>query len=179
MYSFLLRLNIVTEYIILIFFFRYIFQNSIINKIISYSIIPFLIYIIIDFYYGDKNSLPNKVSVIEFFIFIIILIYYFFEKMRLNVLLPIYQTNAFWICVGLFLYFTGSFFFLLLLSNVEKSNVSLKNEMMIIYSIVTISKNLILSCSMIVDETKDEEMTELHIPSEIDLGNFSPYNNLN
>lgn len=99
--------------------------------------------------------------------------------MRLNVLLPIYQTNAFWICVGLFLYFTGSFFFLLLLSNVEKSNVSLKNEMMIIYSIVTISKNLILSCSMIVDETKDEEMTELHIPSEIDLGNFSPYNNLN
>ena len=93
--------------------------------------------------------------------------------------MPIYQTNTFWICVGLFLYFTGSFFFLLLLSNVEKSNISLKNEMMIIYSIVTISKNLILSCSMIVDETKEEDLTELHIPSEIDLDSFSPNNNFN
>ena len=123
--------------------------------------------------------MPNDASVIEFLIFIVILIYFFFEKMKQNFIVPIYQTINFWVCVGLFVYFTGSFFFLLLLSNVDKTDTHLKNEMKIIYSIVTILKNIILSLALLVNEDKTDEFQEFQIPNELDLDSFTPNNNLN
>lgn len=99
--------------------------------------------------------------------------------MKQNFIVPIYQTINFWVCVGLFVYFTGSFFFLLLLSNVDKTDTHLKNEMKIIYSIVTILKNIILSLALLVNEDKTDEFQEFQIPNELDLDSFTPNNNLN
>ena len=94
-------------------------------------------------------------------------------------MLPIYQTINFGLCVGLFVYFTGSFFFLLLLSNVDKTDKELKSQMTIIYSIVTIIKNIILGIALLINESNSEKEKEFHIPNEIDLDSFSPNNNLN
>lgn len=99
--------------------------------------------------------------------------------MKVNVSFPIYQTIDFWICVGLFLYFTGSFFFLLLISNVDRSDAALTQQMKIIYNVVTIIKNLMLGCALIVKEDNSNETGDLKIPDEIDLGNFVPNNKLN
>ena len=93
--------------------------------------------------------------------------------------LPIYQTINFWICVGLFVYFTGSFFFLLLLSNVDKMNTALKNEMKIIYCVVTIVKNFILGLALLTNEDKTNEFKEFQIPNELDFDSFTPNKNLN
>lgn len=169
-----MRLNIVVEYLILIYFFSIILHNKLVVKILLFSIIPFLLYIILDYFNDAKNSLPNNPSVVEFLVFIVILIYFFFEKMTQSALVPIYQTINFWICVGLFLYFTGSFFFLLLLANVDKSDIKLKSEMKIIYSVVTITKNIILGLALLTREEKEEEIKEFHMPDELYFDNFPP-----
>lgn len=142
------------------------------------SIIPFFIYYTYDFI-KFNGTIPNNPSIAEFLVFIIILVYFFFEKMKVNVQFPIYQTIDFWICVGLFIYFTGSFFFLLLISNVNKSDNELRSQMAIIYSIVTIVKNIMLSASLFVNESKLDQDNPLKIPSELNLDSFSPKNNLN
>lgn len=99
--------------------------------------------------------------------------------MKINVLFPIYQTINFWICVGLFIYFTGSFFFLLLISNVSKADIELSRQMTIIYNVVTIIKNLMLGLALIVKEDNSSESKDFRIPDEIDLDNFVPNKNLN
>ena len=172
-YLFLLRFNIIVEYIILIYFISLIIKESIVKKIVLFSIIPFSIYYIFDFI-KSRGSIPNDPSIVEFLVFIVILIYFFFEKMKISVQFPIYQTIYFWICVGLFLYFTGSFFFLLLISNVNKSDIILTGQMTVIYNIVTIIKNLLLGSALLVKNDPTDDANEFKIPNEMDLDNFSP-----
>ena len=96
--------------------------------------------------------------------------------MQTVVLYPLYQSITFWICVGLFLYFTGNFFFLLLIKST--SDVDIKLQMKIFYSFVTITKNVFLSLAFFATEKIDEEDI-LHIPSELDLDSFNPKTTLN
>jgi len=125
-------------------------------------------------------SLPNELSLIEFLIFISILIYFFYEKMKVFDPVPLYQSMNFWICVAMFIYFTGSFFFLIVLNNISTASVIEKNQIRIIYGFVTILKNLILVFSFIFchSNRKDNE-TALNIPEELHLDSFNPKSTLN
>ena len=98
--------------------------------------------------------------------------------MRYNVSVPIYQSINFWISVGLFVYFTGNFFFLLFLENPQKLTQEFKAELIIIYSSVTIIKNVINGFAFMASNEIPEK-DELNIPSEMNLDGFRPNNNLN
>ncbi|MEO6488802.1 MAG: hypothetical protein ABIO04_02585, partial [Ferruginibacter sp.] len=115
----------------------------------------------------------------EFLIFIIFLIFFFFEKMQHNFLVPIYQTINFWICVGLFVYFTGNFFFILLVESSKSTDPQLKNELVIIYSVVTIVKNLILGLSLYNNNENVRHSDNFIVPTDLNLDTFTPNNNLN
>lgn len=100
--------------------------------------------------------------------------------MKYNVSQPIYDTINFWICVGLFVYVTGIFFYILLVENSSKSDLKLQSELRLIYSAVTIVKNLILSFALIKNHDNNQVVKQsLDIPSELDLDSFYPNNNLN
>ncbi len=93
---------------------------------------------------------------------------------------PIYQTISFWICVGLFVYFTGNFFYILLVENSKNADEVVKNELKIIYCVVTITKNLILGLAMFnskVEETPKEK--SLEIPTNLNLDSYTPNIHLN
>jgi hypothetical protein len=90
---------------------------------------------------------------------------------------PIYQNISFWICVGLFLYFTGNFFFLLF--PVSSTDIVFKNQIQSIYIAVTITKNIILSFSFFANEIKEEKDDAPNFPSNLNLDAFGPYKNLN
>ena len=99
--------------------------------------------------------------------------------MQYSFQIPIYQTIIFWLCVGLFVYFTGSFFFILLAVN-STSNEQIRNEAIVIFSFVTIIKNIILGLAFLKSESEDiSHENSLNVPNDLNLDNFTPNNNQN
>ncbi len=84
---------------------------------------------------------------------------------------PLYQSIVFWICVAFFLLFTGTFFFFLLVS--YSKDVVFKQQLVYIYSFVTITKNILLCLALFATENKEQTSDELHIPNHMDLDEFS------
>ena len=91
--------------------------------------------------------------------------------MQTVVFYPLYQTITFWICVGLFLYFTGNFFFLLLIKST--SDIHVKIQMKTLYSFVTITKNIFLSVALFASEINEGKNDNIEIPDYLDLDDFS------
>lgn len=177
-YFFAIKLYGIFEYCLFATFLYNLYQNSIAKKIIIFSIIPFVLISIVNYTLSSKSNFSNYPSIIEFLAFIIFIIYFFYEKMNTIVEYPLYQSISFWICMGLFIYFTGNFFFFLFInSSQDKQFIS---QMRVIYSILTISKNVILCIAFFTDEKIEPAInSEFNFPNEIDLDSFTPKNNLN
>ncbi len=99
--------------------------------------------------------------------FILLLLYYFYEKMAVVSKIPLYNSITFWICVGLFIYFTGNFFFYVMSSSIK--DLSLKNLMVGIYATVSITKDIILSLAWLAHERTETNSDILRIPDEMQL----------
>jgi hypothetical protein len=156
-----------------IFFFALLFKNTIVKKVILISILPFLIYCFFNYFESDSKLFNNYPAIIEFFVFILILVYYFFEKMRVISRIPIYQSISFWLCVGLFFYFSGSFFFLLLVNT--SKNIAFILQMKIVYSIVTIIKDIILSLAWFAHEHIETNADIIKFPNGLGLDDDLPF----
>ena len=174
-YILIVRLYTIVEYILLSILLYNFFENKTAKRVVIFSIFPFVIFTIINLLINEYkySSYP---LLIEFFCFIIFIIYFFYEKMNSSLDRPIYQNISFWICVGLFFYFTGNFFFLLF--PVSSTDLVFKNQIQSIYIAVTITKNIILSLSFFATEFKEDDDTP-NFPSNLNLDGFRPYNNLN
>lgn len=81
--------------------------------------------------------------------------------------IPLFKSISFWICVGLFIYFTGNLFFLLFIWST--SDKGLLKEMFIIYSLVTISKNIILASAWFANERITTDADIIHLPENMKL----------
>ena len=91
--------------------------------------------------------------------------------MNTVVMYPLYQSITFWICVGLFLYFAGSFFFFLFIkSAIDNEFIILMNS---IYAFVAVIKNILLSFSLFASEDIDNQDEALSIPNDLDLDELS------
>jgi len=152
-YIFSLRLHLVLEFVIIDLFLIYLFRNKIVKYILAFLILPFLAYNYIDYINFGNTYFGNYPTLTEFFLFIFFIIIYFYEKISIENMSPIYSTIKFWICVGLFVYFTGNFFYILLVENSKNASQEVKNQLTIIYCVVTITKNLILGLAFL---NKDE-----------------------
>lgn len=178
LYFFIVKLYNTSEYCLFATFLYYLFKNNLAKKIVIFSIIPFVVISIISFFFYSKSGFSNYPSIIEFLAFIIFIIYFFYEKMNTIVEYPLYQSISFWICVGLFIYFTGNFFFFLFITSSKDKQFI--DQMRLIYGIVTICKNIVICFAFLSNEKIETEGgDELHIPNEIDLDRFTPNNNLN
>lgn len=171
LYLTIIRFYVVFEYTIFSIFFYKILNNPIPQKIVLYSIFPFIFYSIYDYSIGDKNTFSSNTLIVEFLAFMIFIIYFFYEKMQTVVFYPLYQTITFWICVGLFLYFTGNFFFLLLIKSTN--DIHVKIQMKTLYSFVTITKNIFLSVALLASEISEGKNDNIEIPDYLDLDDFS------
>ena len=84
---------------------------------------------------------------------------------------PIYQSITFWICVGLFLYFAGNFFYVLFINSSKDLNfiIQMKNT----YSVVTVCKNILICAAFFATEILDNANDVLKVPNEIELDDFT------
>ena len=172
LYLMIIRIYVVFEYILFSYFLYNIYLNQIAKKIILYSNFPFFLFCVFDFLISSNRlRFSNRPLLFEFSCFIVFIIYFFYEKMKTVVLYPLYQSITFWICVGLFLYFSGNFFFLLFTS--ISTDKKLNEQMLIIYSIVTVTKNILLGLAFLANEPIQETEEHLHIPTDINLDDFT------
>lgn len=179
-YLLIFRLDLILEYILVGYFLILVIQNNIVRNIIKLTILPFSIFCVIHFFMHETDKFRNLPVLIELMIFMVFIIFVFFEKMKLNFQVPLYQTINFWLLVGLFVYFSGIFFSYLLAENLEGKSERMKMELMIIISFVTILKNLILGVAVTVKEPRESvDDYEFSIPLEMNLDGFTPSNSLN
>ena len=170
-YFLFLRLFNICEYTLLALFLGNIFNSKLFRKIAFFSVIPFCVFAVVDYAISDKSQFNNHSNIVSSLLLIVLIVYFFYEKMNTVVLYPLYQTITFWICVGLFLYFAGSFFFFLFIkTGGDHEFVMLMSS---IYSFVTIIKDLLLGFALFASENSDDKGEALHIPIDLDLDGLS------
>ena len=162
----LLKLFSVFEFFLFSLFVCYSLENKYLKKTILILNVPFLSIHIITWLYL-KNEFSVYPFLFEFLIFIIFIIYFFYEKMKLVNKNPIYNNTEFWIFVGIFMFFSGNFFYLLF----SNSNYSkqFKYQLQIVVSIVTIIKNIIFSLSFLIKETPQITNNSISYVPDLDL----------
>ncbi|RZL44307.1 MAG: hypothetical protein EOP00_20270 [Pedobacter sp.] len=135
------------------------------------SIFPFVLFAFLDYFLSDKSQFNNHSNIVSSLLLILFIIYFFYEKMNTVVMYPLYQSISFWICVGLFLYFAGSFFFFLFIN----SGGGKEFEVMMnsIYAFVVILKNILLSLSLLASENPDGKTGDFDIPNDLNLDELS------
>jgi hypothetical protein len=135
----------------------------------------FFIYNIYDYLKNGNDVFGDIPTVFEFLLFIIFIILYFFESMQTQIEEPVYKNTIFWICVGLFVYFSGNFFYIVLVENSKNENESVRNQLKIIYSVVSIIKNLILGFAIFNHNSSENNNTNPNpFPQDIDLDAITP-----
>jgi hypothetical protein len=113
---------------------------------------------------------------VEHILLLIFIIYYFFEVMQESVIDPIYQKAIFWISVAFIINSAGNFFLFLYAKNSIDDDI-FKKQYTIIYTTVTVLKNLLLCISIFIKESPKNESDKNTF--DIDLDSFHPIKNQN
>ena len=166
------------EYSLLAYLFYLYIKNKIVKTILLYSILPFALFAFYDYLTASKPALPFLPLIFEYLVLLIFIIYFFFEVIQETVVEPIYHKSIFWISVAFILNFSGNFF--LLLSSVNSfDNEAFRDTFTIIYSSVTILKNLLLCISVYTKDNKsgNDSFNDIAIHTELD--SYLPFKNPN
>ena len=139
-----------------------------------FSPIVFLIFCFYDFIKEKEPGIPFIPVSVAHISLLFIVIYYFFEVMQETVVEPIYQRAIFWISVAFIINSSGNFFLFLYSKNSFNDEV-FKRQYTIIYTTVTVIKNLLLCLSILIKEKK--ESLPSNRPIDIDLDSFNPIEN--
>lgn len=116
-------------------------------------------------------EMPFVPASVEHILLLIFIIYYFFEVMQLSVVEPIYQKAIFWICVAFIINSSGNFFLFLYSKNSYNDEV-FKKQYTLIYTTVTVLKNLLLCIAISMKEKKENHLQNNFI--DVDLDSFKP-----
>jgi hypothetical protein len=168
------RLYNILEYALLAYFFSLHIKNSIVKYLLVFSAIPFAIFGIINYSLAKEPVIPFIPLTVEYVVLLIFIIYFFFEVMQDVVVEPIYHRAVFWISVAFIIAFSGNFF-LFIYSKNSFNNEAFQRQYTIIYSSVTLLKNLLLCVGVSIREKKKNGSGELRSPFE----NYQPFQNLN
>ena len=171
-YILVVRVYNVIEYSLLAYFFSLYITNKYIKIILKFSVIGYLIFCICSFINAKVPEMPFVPASIGHILLLIFIIYYFFELMQQSVVVePIYQKAIFWICVAFITNSAGNFF-LFLYSKNSYNDDAFKKQYTLIYTTVTVMKNLLL-CIAISMKEKPENLPQNNF-LDVDLDSFNP-----
>lgn len=143
------------EFILFVIFFRAVIQNPIYRLILLIVSILFVLSAFLPFLMGVKyfNHLDSQSVTIEAIILIVTCLFFFFEQISKPQTLFIYQTPAFWIVVGILLYFAGAFFIFIYAENLTDDE--LQKYWDINYA-VNATKYILFAIGFMAKNNKDE-----------------------
>jgi hypothetical protein len=175
-YYLVTRVYNILEYSLLSFFFYLYIKNKTIRNILLFSSIPYIIFCIYDFIITKEPSLAFFPLIVEYLVLLLFIIYFFFEVIQESIVEPIYHKAIFWISVAFIINFSGNFF--VLLSSVNSfENVAFRNTFTIIYSSLTILKNILLCIAVSIKETKSDNQFIDGISLDPELDTYLPFKN--
>ena len=174
-YYLVTRLYNVLEYSLLAYLFYLYIKNKFIRAILLYSTIPYFLFCIYDFIISQEPSLAFFPLITEYLSLLLFIIYFFFEVIQESVVEPIYHKAIFWISVAFIINFSGNFF--LLLSSVNSfQDEAFRYTFTIIYSSVTILKNILLCVSVTIKEKNENQFLD-GTPIDSELDNYLVFEN--
>lgn len=152
-----------------------ILKNTKSKQFIVLSICLYLIYWIYNFYTSKFSEFDFMPLVVECLFFTLLIVYYFYDVMQRNATIPLYQLPGFWISVAFLIYFSGNFF-LFLYSKSMMNQPGFNNQYTIIYSSITILKNILLCIGLIVNKNLAATPKPSIVPRDLNLDSFQPFN---
>jgi hypothetical protein len=164
-----LNVYLLVEFLVLSIFFKEIFKSRVVKKLCIIIIPLFIIFSCFCFFYNKTYY----AFIAEAIIFIIYLLFYFFEKINVVTHYPLYKSISFWLCVGLFIYFTGNFFFLLLVNS--SKDVNFITQMRIVNFIVVLLKDIILALAWFAYERTETNTDIIKFPNGLGLDDDLPF----
>lgn len=167
------RFHITIEFSILSYIFSISIKNSIIKKAAIFSIFPFIILCIYDYFASKTPSIAYTPLLVECLFFILLIIYFFFEKLKQDVVEPLFSSFIFWFSVAFLLNFSGNFL-LFVYSETSTNDPDFKTNYTIIYSTVTIIKNLLLCFAISMKENPTKISNNNTFLNNIDPSIFNP-----
>jgi hypothetical protein len=175
-YYLVTRIYNTLEYSLLSYLFYLYIKNRIVRKILLFSSIPYVLFCTYDFIRAKEPSLAFFPLITEYLVLLPFIIYFFFEVMQENVVEPIYNKAIFWISVAFIINFSGNFF--LLLSSVNSfQDEEFRYTFTIIYSSVTILKNILLCIAVTIKENNSDNQFLNDVSIDSDLETFLPFKN--
>ena len=174
-YFLIARIYIFIEFVILTYFFSLYIKNKFVRKILFFSQVVFLIFCIYDFTIEKIPGIPYVPVSVAHITLLCFIIYFFFEIMQETVSEPIYLRAIFWISLAFIINTSGNFFLFLYARFNYDVNVFKTPQYTIIYTTVTILKNILLCISILLKE-KHENATPNNL-IDIDLDSFHPIKN--
>jgi hypothetical protein len=133
----------------------------------------FLIFCIVEFSSEKNPGIPFLPISVAHIILLCIVVYYLFEVMQETVLEPIYQKAIFWISVAVIINSAGNFFLFLYSKNSFNDDPNFKRQYTIIYTTVTVIKNILLCIAILIKETPKIHQDEMIFDIDLDSINSS------
>jgi len=133
----------------------------------------YLIYSVQDYTYSKPGEFNFSLLVVECLFFLSVIVYFFYEKILYSISSPIYYSPTFWISVAFLIYFSGNFFLFLFSKSMFK-DPDFKSQYTIIYSSVTIIKNIFLGLGIVINSNSISQSNAGTGKFDVDLDTFYP-----
>lgn len=138
------RLYTVIEFVLLIYYFKLLFESKTVNRIISFLAVTFLAVSLVDLFVTQAHSFDSIPVALQGLIVITFCLFYLHKAIQELELISISASPNFWIITSLLIYFSGTFFlFALSQQNISDKNFSLTYSILI--QTFTIIKNILIS----------------------------------
>jgi hypothetical protein len=170
-YFLITRVYNIIEFSLLLFILNCSIQNKTIKKLLPYFILPFICICLYDYYTAKIPSIPLVPLLVESLFFICLILFFFFEKLKKEAVEPIFSSFSFWFAVAFLIFFAGNFF-LFIYSKTSSNEINFNNNFTVIYSIVTIMKNIILCIATYSNDKSKNYSVTGHLNSDSFL--FTP-----
>jgi hypothetical protein len=135
----------------LVYFFQKNFKNQFTKRLLPILAPIFLLYSLYDYFNSSKIKFGANQAIVESLLMLIILVYFFYEKIRYEVQIPLYEAKTFWIAVALFIFFSGTLF-LFIYSKTMIGDAHFRELYVTIYNTCNIIKNLLLCIALFIKE---------------------------
>ncbi len=170
------RIFLVCEFTFLSLYFYYTLVGKIKRLVLPAAVLCFIIHSLYDFYSSKPGEFSFMPLVAECFFFILVIVYFMYEKIQYSISSPIYHLPSFWVSVAFLIYFSGNFFLFLFSKSMFK-NPDFRIQYTLIYSTVTIMKNIFLCTAIITNSNLVDNDNKANRKIDVDLDTFNQLTN--
>lgn len=156
------------EFILISWLFSNILKSKKIKRILLASVFIFEIFSVYNYITSAKNLFDFSPLVIESFFFTTIILYFFYNTMRYNFKTPLYALPNFWISFGFLIYFSGNFF-LFLFSKIIEPSETFRQQYIIIYFVMSLTKNILLCTAIFANKNLHDKKKDTSIISNLEF----------